>query len=142
MVDALKKWPGSEEPNETVCITAQWPLSHTTVYVCTTVLTLLSQGYCLANDTSDSIYTFLGAHPERAGRFGNAMVAYARKPEHDPAFITDYYDWAFLGTTRVIHVGGGSGHYAMALAKKHTNLQLVVQDLEFMMGPGEAGVPE
>jgi thiamine monophosphate synthase len=47
------------------------------------------------------------------------MVTYGKKHEHDPAFITDHFDWASLGNAKVIHVGGGTGHYAMALAKKH-----------------------
>ncbi|THV44382.1 hypothetical protein BGAL_0657g00010 [Botrytis galanthina] len=116
VVEALEKWPGSEEPSET--------------------------GFCIENSTTDSIYAFLGAHPERAGRFGNAMVSYMKKPEHDPKYITDYFDWASLGEARVIHVGGGPGMFAMALAKKHSNLKVVVQDMAFMMGPAEAGVPE
>ena len=70
------------------------------------------------------------------------MAAYATKPEHDPAYITDLYDWASLGKALVVHVGGGAGYFAIALAKTHSNLRLVVQDVKFMMGPAEAGVPE
>jgi hypothetical protein len=102
----------------------------------------LNKGFCLVNNTEDSIYAFLGAHPERAARFGNAMATYLKKPEHDPVYITDHYDWASLGDSKVIHLGGGSGQYAMALAKKHKNLQVVVQDMAFMMGPAEGGLPE
>ncbi|KAH8646476.1 S-adenosyl-L-methionine-dependent methyltransferase [Tricladium varicosporioides] len=116
VVDALQKWPGSQEPNET--------------------------GFCVANETTESIYTFLGSHPERATRFGNAMIAYGMKPEHDPAYITDYFDWASLGQAQVVHICGGTGYFAMALAKRHSNLRVVVQDVAMMMGPAEAGVPE
>lgn len=70
------------------------------------------------------------------------MVVYGTKPEHDPAYITDYLDWASLGMALVVHVGGGAGHFAIALAKSHSNLRVVVQDMRFMMGPAEAGVPE
>ncbi|EPE26281.1 S-adenosyl-L-methionine-dependent methyltransferase [Glarea lozoyensis ATCC 20868] len=116
VVDALEKWPGSEEPSET--------------------------GFCLANNTTDSIYAFLGANPTRAARFGNAMVAYSKKPEFSPAYLTDHFDWSSLGAATVVHLGGGTGFYAMELAKKFADLKVVVQDMAFMMGPAEAGVPE
>lgn len=96
----------------------------------------------MANNTTESIYAVLGADPERAGRFGHAMMVYGSKPEHSPAFITDHYDWASLGQAKVVHVGGGPGHIATALATRHANLSLVVQDQEFMMGLKEAGLPE
>lgn len=67
---------------------------------------------------------------------------YGSKPEHIPAFITDYYDWASLGHVKVVHVGGGPGQIATALVKRHANLNLIVQDQEFMMGPKEAGLPQ
>ncbi|KAG8169256.1 hypothetical protein KVR01_000001 [Diaporthe batatas] len=116
VLDALIKYPGSQEPNET--------------------------GFCIANNTTESIYAALGADPERAGRFGQAMMVYGSKPEHSPAFIIDYYDWASLGSAKVVHVGGGPGQIATALAARYANLNLVVQDQEFMMGPKEAGLPQ
>lgn len=61
----------------------------------------------MANNTTESIYAVLGADPERASRFGHAMMVYGSKPEHSPAFITDHYDWASLGQANVVHVGGG-----------------------------------
>ena len=70
------------------------------------------------------------------------MATYATKPEHSPSYITDHYDWTSLGDSKVIHLGGGAGHDAMALAQKHSNLEVVVQDMAFMMGPAENGLPE
>ncbi|CAG8950964.1 hypothetical protein HYFRA_00006361 [Hymenoscyphus fraxineus] len=116
VLEALEKYPGSQEPSET--------------------------GYTVENKTTDSIYAFLGANPERAGRFGNAMAAYLQKPEHSPHYITDYYDWASLGSATVVHLGGGAGQFAIEIAKKHANLSMIVQDMGFMMGPREAGVPD
>lgn len=107
----------------------------------TVLLVTSPQGFSLTNNTTDSIYAVLGADPERAGRFGQAMMVYASKPEHDPAYLTDYYDWASLGPVTVVHIGGGAGQAAAALAKSHSNLSLVVQDQDFMMGPKEAGLP-
>ncbi|KUI71081.1 6-hydroxytryprostatin B O-methyltransferase [Cytospora mali] len=84
VVDALEKYPGSQEPNET--------------------------GFTVANNTTESIYTVIGSNPDRAAH--------------------------------VVHIGGGPGHIAMALAKRHSNLRVTVQDMAQMMGPAEAGVPE
>lgn len=116
MVDALEKWPASQEPNET--------------------------GFSVANNTTDSIYAVLGSDPERAGRFGHAMMAYASKPEHSPSYITDYYDWASLGSSQVVHVGGGQGHFAIALASRFSNLSVQVQDMAQMIGDSETRLPE
>lgn len=96
----------------------------------------------MANNTTDSIYAVLGGDPERAGRFGQAMMVYGSKPEHSPVFITDYYDWASLGQAKVVHVGGGPGQIATALAQRYANLNLIVQDQAFMMGPKESGLPQ
>jgi len=115
VVEALEKYPGSQEPNET--------------------------GFCVANNTTDSIYAVLGGNPERAQRFGCAMMAYGMKPEHSPSFITNHYDWAALGKAKVVHAGGNQGHFAIALASKFSNLDLVVQDMAQMLG-NEAALPE
>ncbi|KAI0139844.1 S-adenosyl-L-methionine-dependent methyltransferase [Xylariaceae sp. FL1272] len=116
VLDALKKWPGSEELNQT--------------------------GFCIANNTEKDVYTVLGSDLERAGRFGCALMAYSKKPEHDPKYITECYDWKSLGQVKVVYVAGGSGDYGIALAKSHDNLRIVVQDMAQMMGPGEDAVPD
>lgn len=95
----------------------------------------------MANNTTDSIYTVLGGDPELAGRFGHAMMAYANKPEHAPVFITDYFDWASLGPAQVVHIGGGQGHFALALASRFSNLSVVVQDIPQLIGDAETRVP-
>ncbi|KFG78472.1 sterigmatocystin 8-O-methyltransferase [Metarhizium anisopliae] len=66
---------------------------------------------------------------KRAVRFANAMKVMTSKPEFDACYGTDFYDWASLGTARVVDVGGGNGHFALTLAKRYPRLDVVVQDM-------------
>ncbi|KAI0394506.1 sterigmatocystin 8-O-methyltransferase [Xylariaceae sp. FL0594] len=65
MVDALERWPKSQEPNET-----GFALANNTEDT-------------IANNTSDTIYEVLAKDPVRAQRFVNSMVATTSKPEYD-----------------------------------------------------------
>jgi hypothetical protein len=116
MVEAFTRWPDSQEPAET--------------------------GFCLANDTPESIYQVLGAQPERAVRFGNAMAVYAKRPENDLAYLTDHYDWASLGRATVVDLGGARGHVSMAIASKFPDLNMIVQDMPPIIAGAASGVPE
>ncbi|ETS77607.1 hypothetical protein PFICI_09669 [Pestalotiopsis fici W106-1] len=102
MLDALRKWPGSEEPNETA--------------------------FSLANNTNGSIYDAIANDPDRAVRFGSAMKA-ASAQEDYVGHLLDHYDWASLGPAQVVDVGGSDGHTAYALARRFHKLQVVVQDM-------------
>ncbi|KAK0716586.1 S-adenosyl-L-methionine-dependent methyltransferase [Apiosordaria backusii] len=118
LLDAVQKWPNSQEPNETA--------------------------FCLANNTSQSIYEVLASDPGRAKRFSATMRVLATKPENDPCYITDYYDWAALGpNAHIVDIGGGHGHVSKAIASKFPNIaQVTVQDIPGVVDGAEAGVPE
>lgn len=88
-----------------------------------------NQGFSLANNTTGSIYDVISEYPQRAVRFANAMKVMTSKPEFDACYGTDFYDWASLGTARVVDVGGGNGHFALTLAKRYPRLDVVVQDM-------------
>ncbi|KAI1505341.1 hypothetical protein F5X99DRAFT_405240 [Biscogniauxia marginata] len=103
--EAMARWPGSEEPNET--------------------------GFALANQTSRDMFGFLGAHPERAARFAAGMRLYAARPDLDVRHLVDGWAWGSLprGAT-VVDVGGSHGEAALALARAFPSLSLVVQDID------------
>uniref|UniRef100_A0A8H7K376 O-methyltransferase domain-containing protein n=1 Tax=Bionectria ochroleuca TaxID=29856 RepID=A0A8H7K376_BIOOC len=101
MTEALKKWPASEEPNET--------------------------GYSLSNDDGDTIYSVFAKDNERAGQWVRGMAIFSQRPQFNLSFITDYYDWESLGHAQVIDIGS-QGALSVALAKKFKNLQLIAQD--------------
>ncbi|GAP85342.2 putative sterigmatocystin 8-O-methyltransferase [Rosellinia necatrix] len=116
MVDALEKWPKSQEPNES--------------------------GFSLANNTSDSIYNVISSDPRRAQRFANYMKANASSYDYDATHVIANYDWESLGTATVVDVGGSQGHVAMQLATRFRNLSIVVQDIESVVADAETRVPD
>lgn len=68
------------------------------------------------------------------------MKVFSDSPQFDLAYTTDHYDWKSLGKAQVIDVGGSSGHVSLALARKFSNLSLIVQDMEKMIS--DSLVPE
>lgn len=98
-VDALSTFQKSQEPNAT--------------------------GYALANNTTDPIFTFLGAHPDRARRFAGAMSSTSKS---GLALLAQSYPWET--TNLVVDVGGSQGHVSAYLAEKFINTHFVVQDLQ------------
>lgn len=105
LCDAVAKWPGSEEPNQT--------------------------GFAVANQTDKSMFDYLSDHPEKSKAFANAMRSFARRPGLEPKYIVENYPWGSLpdGAT-VVDVGGSHGLIAIELARAFPKLQLVVQDLD------------
>lgn len=88
----------------------------------------LTQGFSLANNTTSSVYGVIANSPSRAVRFANAMEVMAPKPEYAISYGTDYYDWDAMGSAPIVDVSGAKGHFALALAEKFQNLNVVVQD--------------
>lgn len=56
-------------------------------------------------------------------------------------YVLDHYDWASSGTARVVDIGGSQGHVSVALAKRFTNLTLVVQDIAQVVANAGANLP-
>ncbi|PZD24298.1 sterigmatocystin 8-O-methyltransferase precursor [Pyrenophora tritici-repentis] len=104
MVDAIAKWPDSEEPNHSV-------------------------SFQLANDTDKTMFEFFEDYPERMSRFKDAMSFLQTFPGLEPSYAIKAYDWASLGKATVVDVGGSHGLVSIALAKEFPDLQFVVQDL-------------
>ncbi|KAI5920332.1 S-adenosyl-L-methionine-dependent methyltransferase [Camillea tinctor] len=114
MVEALKKWPESQEPNET--------------------------GYALSNNGSETIYDIFAKDAERASQWARGMQVFSQRPQFSLSYVTNYYDWASLGQAQVVDIGGSRGHISLALARQFDNLSLIVQDMEKMVE--NATVPE
>ncbi|KAI0100071.1 putative O-methyltransferase [Nemania sp. FL0031] len=103
LVDALKKWPSAEEPNQT--------------------------GFSLANNTTDSFYTELSKNPERARRFAGAMSFFTTGEGYSLRHLTEGFDWSAIGSGTVVDVGGSEGDAAFAIADKYRDIQLIVQEV-------------
>lgn len=78
----------------------------------------------------------------RASRFANAMKIFATRPDYDPSYITDHYDWAALGQAQVVDIGGGRGHIARCLARRFQDLNIIVQDMDKVIENAETELEE
>ncbi|KAI6777703.1 O-methyltransferase [Emericellopsis cladophorae] len=79
-----------------------------------------------------SPYTWYAENPERGARFASAMAGYVQM-NRDHKELMDRFPWASLGDTKVVDVGGGSGHVSIYLAAKFPNLKFLVQDVNTVM---------
>ncbi|KAH9890829.1 sterigmatocystin 8-O-methyltransferase [Xylariomycetidae sp. FL2044] len=125
MLDALEKWPGSEENNHT--------------------------GFALANNTDKSIFQVLHDEPARAKRLASAVQAHNHFPGYAATDVPQLYDWASLrgqhnddvGELLIVHVGGSRGEVVAELAKKlqQQQVKLLVQDMEMLIRNAKASLP-
>ncbi|KAK3994347.1 O-methyltransferase-domain-containing protein [Cladorrhinum sp. PSN332] len=109
-VDAMKKWPCSEEPTET--------------------------GVNLAYGHDMAFFDFLPADPARAKRYNLAMKAHGNSAGYDGKDVVDGYPWGELPeNAKVVDVGGNQGYISFAIAEKFPKLRFVVQDQASMRTP-------
>ncbi|KAF2485885.1 O-methyltransferase [Neohortaea acidophila] len=102
-VEALARWHGSEEPNET--------------------------GFTLASGTGLGMYDTYAVQPERGERFANSMKNLTESPGFDAGHLVAGYDWASLKSAVVVDLGGSHGAVARRLVESFPTLSVVVQDL-------------
>ncbi|OTA98974.1 hypothetical protein M426DRAFT_257799 [Hypoxylon sp. CI-4A] len=110
-----KKWPSSQEANET--------------------------GFALANQ-GKSVFDVLGSDPEAAMRFVGGMKSLDYVPGCGDAYVAKAYDWASLGDVQIVNVGGQRGSVAMDLASKFKNTKLLVQDSAMIVEGADSAVPD
>ncbi|KAI1848706.1 hypothetical protein JX266_005565 [Neoarthrinium moseri] len=104
VIDALTKWPGAPA------------LPHQT-------------GHNLVENTAVPFFQTLEGDPDRARRFANTMWLMQKMPGFEPSAALDAFDWAALGESTVVDIGGSTGDFARELTKKNPKLHIVVQDL-------------
>lgn len=117
VTEALKKWPGSAEPNET--------------------------GFNIAESTPLPFYERLAEDAERSRRFGGGMRYMTQGSLYDIRHLINGYDWATIdrnGST-FVDLGGSHGQVCQALAGATSNLKFVVQDLEGTVKAGAEILP-
>ncbi|KAL8836049.1 MAG: hypothetical protein Q9170_003062 [Blastenia crenularia] len=114
-VDALTKWPKCEEPN--------------------------NAGYNLAHNTTDTIFDEITKYPDRDQRYADAMTYTSTGPGREPHHILKSYDWASLGSSTVVDVGGSHGSLSFALARTFPSLRFVVQDRPQVIAIVQENVP-
>ncbi|MCJ1246594.1 hypothetical protein MMC30_003803 [Trapelia coarctata] len=114
-VDALTRWPASQEPTET--------------------------GFALANNASQSIWEIFSAAPSRGAKFARSMSFMSDVRGYAPHHLLNAYPWASLGAGTVVDVGGSHGSIMLGLAARFPSLKCVVQDLAATVAEGEKLVP-
>jgi len=77
-LDAMRKWPGSQEPNET--------------------------GMQIAYNTTDPFFKIMASSPERLRRHGKAMAAHSAGEGFGIAPVIEGYPWGDLGEGTVVDV--------------------------------------
>lgn len=77
-VDAMDKWPGSQEPDET--------------------------GFQLANNTTDTFFEHFAKNQDGLKRYGTAMAANAASEGYNVRHVVEGYPWGSLGEATVVDV--------------------------------------
>ena len=77
-VDAMDKWPGSQEPRET--------------------------GFQVANNMSDTFFEHFAKNQDRLKRYGTAMAANAASEGYHVKHLVENYSWDSLGEGTVVDV--------------------------------------
>lgn len=114
-VDAIEKWPESNEPTET--------------------------GVTLAHGT-DTFYQYLAKFPAKAKRFGIAMTGFSSSPGLEFEAFATHYPWQDLPKDSVVvDVGSGIGFVSVAIAQVHPHLRFVCQDLPSTVAAAPDQVP-
>ncbi|KAL9112717.1 MAG: hypothetical protein Q9227_003020 [Pyrenula ochraceoflavens] len=111
IVNAIEKWPGSEEPTE--C------------------------GWVLANGTDRKAYDIIEASPARSKRMADAMSFQASGPNFSTMFLLKNYDWASVSNGVLVDVGGSNGDAAMDIARHYPGMKCIVQDLREVVSKAE-----
>ncbi|KAJ3495133.1 hypothetical protein NLG97_g3614 [Lecanicillium saksenae] len=99
-VEAMKRWPGSQEPNET------------------------------ASSLNNNVpfFEFIQSDHARMKRYELAMKSHGDRDGFDLSHTIKGYPWSELGTAQVIDIGGNQGHVSFALAEAFPQLSFIVQD--------------
>ncbi|KAF2192935.1 S-adenosyl-L-methionine-dependent methyltransferase [Zopfia rhizophila CBS 207.26] len=86
------------------------------------------------------LWDFYKRNPQLAGRFASAMAGVGKLERHFEN-LRDGYPWETVTSGKVVDMGGGSGHMAIALARAFPNLQILVQDASLEMLSAASHLP-
>jgi hypothetical protein len=114
IVDALERWPGSEEPHQA--------------------------GYALAFHTDQAIFDAVGRDEARARRMAGAMSFTHSGPANHVRHLLENFDWGPAATGTIVDVGGADGSVAAEVARFLPSTKCIVQDLAAVVA--SAKVPD
>lgn len=102
VVPAMRKWPGSQEPNQTA--------------------------FNLAQGTDLPFFEELGKKAESSGAFADRMSFFMSSPGMSLDYAIEGYTWAAHKGGTIVDVGGSHGVVALKLSEKFPGMQITVQD--------------
>lgn len=103
-VEALSKWPCSQEPNETA--------------------------FSLTANSGQSLFKFFQETPVKAKRFTNAMKFLQSAPEFSVSHLLNDLHWKQESVPeRLVDIGGADGSITAAILHEFPTIKAVVQDL-------------
>ncbi|EPE28293.1 S-adenosyl-L-methionine-dependent methyltransferase [Glarea lozoyensis ATCC 20868] len=102
LVDAMQKWPGSEEPNEA--------------------------GFALSEGTDFAMMEVVTRDPKRAQCIGTAMTFLHSRPEYDVKYLLDTFPWDNAARGVLVDVGGAKGDVAVDICRALPDVKCVVLD--------------
>lgn len=103
-LEALSKWPDSQEPDETA--------------------------FSLSKSSKLALFNFLQDNPSKAERFTNAMKFLQATPETSVSHLLKDLQWdAESSPKRLVDIGGADGSITTAILRQFPNVTAVVQDL-------------
>ena len=111
-IDALMKWPNSEEPQHT--------------------------GFSLVEGNECLFFDRIGSQPQRAQRFADAMHFMQSATQFDLSFLVDNIPWK-NGTCPelMVDIGGSHGSVCIQLLRCYPSLRCIVQDLPQIVAGAE-----
>lgn len=104
MVDAMERWPGSQEPNEA--------------------------GWNLAFGNPDAMFAALGRDETRAKTFAESMSFFEARPGLAIHYLVDEEAIGWGGVRKMVDIGGSHGKVSIGLARKYPSIKCVVQDFK------------
>lgn len=99
------------------------------------------KGYNLANNTEDPAFLHMAKFPGRSQQFARAMSLFSMGPGYSPKWLLENYPWDSLHAGTLVDIGGSKGEYSIAIAQKHPQMKLIVQDLEEVVDQARSGIP-
>jgi hypothetical protein len=114
IVDAIERWPDSEEPNET--------------------------GYNLATNQYETYFDSMKKDSRRSKLFVNVMNYTHAGGKFERAGLIAQYDWACMSEGLVVELGGSQGTMCFDLARQYPKIRCISQDLPDVVAGVE--VPE
>jgi len=103
MVDALERWPGSQEPSES--------------------------GWNIAHNEPQPLFATIEKYPTRAEKFADSMTWLQSRPGLAIHHLIDERSLKWEEVNKVVDIGGSRGTVCMRLIDKYPSIQCVVQDL-------------